>query len=274
MIVGCKKGFLHIKWRGEETVKKYILATHKSPEPDYQFRFFCSGAAREGQEEMAGAEKVLSGSKKETVGEVVQANSLLDQGKHSKCCQDSDCLGGQLVTHFQSSFLGLGVRYCGGQTGVGKTWTEGRRMAVGVLVGYEGEFLKLTWEGEAKVKKFVLIKQSDAGPEYQFKFCCPEELRTAQGKCSNCQSSQCRSGSDYEGFQEGDQGLTVQYVGPDKSISHWVGEVKGSNKSGLVFTWKGKQKNSSYQLRDKTGRCFFRVFCVGPVKNNKKITKK
>ena len=47
------------------------------------------------------------------------------------------------MTHFQSSFRGLEVRYCGGETGLGKMWTEERKKTVGVLNGYEGGLLKL-----------------------------------------------------------------------------------------------------------------------------------
>ena len=50
--------------------------------------------------------------------------------------------------------------------------------------------------------------------------------------------------------------------------------VNGRKKSSLILTRWEKQKNSSYELRDKTGRCFLRVFCVSSEKNNKKMSKK
>ena len=93
----------------------------------------------------------------------------------SECCAGKVCPGGPLVTHFESDFVGRQVRYCG-ETGVGRTWPEQRKQRVLTVEGYENGFLKLKWKGDDLVKKFKLINNSRAsGPEFQFRFSCPED---------------------------------------------------------------------------------------------------
>ena len=39
VIQGFDKGYLHIKWEGEENVKKFVLILHRESGPEYQFKF-------------------------------------------------------------------------------------------------------------------------------------------------------------------------------------------------------------------------------------------
>ena len=247
VIDGYERGFLKLIWRGEEKVKKFQLILSRDDSVGYfQFQFCC----------------------KHYDTPQVKKLPVVSSSKSSK----KFGLDGKFVTHFSESIKGKRVRYCG-ETGVGKNWSEERKKRVGIIEGFQDGYLKLKWEGEQNVKKFLLVIQREVGPEYQFKFSDnhqKKEFESLEEKCSNCQSSQCRSGSDYEGFEEGDAGMSLRYVGPDKTIKNKVGVVQSGGKffvkegfrSVLSVRWDSNQtKISSYRVKRGISQFNFKIYC-------------
>ena len=87
-------------------------------------------------------------------------------------------------------------------------------------------------------------------------------------ECPNCRSWPCLNGTDYEELKDGDHGLIVEYVGPDKSISNRVGVVKKLEKGLSVVKLFRKKNNPECQIRDERGICLFKIFCPKPENNN------
>ena len=236
IIEGFEKSYLKLKWKGENTVKKFILV---NPGPDYQFRFTCSDEEPPSH----------------------QINKLSQSVTVSVCqyCKMTPCSHGKKIDSDQlkKSLIGCSVKYCG------TAWSREKRNTVGVVADISDGKIHIKWAGKTKQKVYPIFRKTPENKvEVSFQLYC-----RASYECSNCKAWPCLHWTDYEEFKDGDQGLTVEYVGPDKSIRNWVGVVEGTHQSSVVLTWRKNKKNSRYKLRDNTGRSLFRISCDNPGSN-------
>ena len=189
VVEGFSEGLLHVKWVGEERLRKFPLISPKHDIGEFQFQFCCEQD-----------DDTSSLSENSNCDYEVDENIL--KTLPSFCCDPSDnCRGGQFVTHYEKSFLGLTVRHSR-DTGLGTA----------VILGEEEETLKLKLKfwGENIIKKKRITKFVKGGEfaEYLFKFLCKKsppliprvstssEVKTVESPdqtslCKYCRQSPC-----------------------------------------------------------------------------------
>ena len=96
---GFAEGLLAVRWPGEERLRRFPLILPKHDIGEFQFKF-CGDASS------------LSEKPGPDYGDEAEAENIL-KTLPSFCCDPSDdCRGGQFVTHYEKSFLGLRVKHC------------------------------------------------------------------------------------------------------------------------------------------------------------------
>ena len=147
---GFAEGLLAVRWPGEERLRRFPLILPKHDIGEFQLKF-CGDASS------------LSEKPGPDYGDEAEGENIL-KTLPSFCCDPSDdCRGGQFVTHYEKSFLGLRVKHCR---------KSGMRTAV--ILGDEQEFLKLQFDGGNGIKKKRItnfVKEGDFA-EYQYRFLC------------------------------------------------------------------------------------------------------
>ena len=140
------------------------------------------------------------------------------------------------------------MKYCGTE------WSQANRNRVGEVVAMFEDKIMIKWGEEEKAKLYPMMVKNES----QFQFHCRDPPPTevaSRGVRTN-----------YERFQAGDEGLRVEYVGPDKSITGWVGTVQSAQGADLTVRWVRNNKESSYRFTDSRGNCVFKI-----VRNEGKI---
>ena len=180
-------------------------------------------------------------------------------------CRRSPCSHGKKIypSRLTSSLIGCSVKYCG------QVWAEEKRKRPGLVTGVSGGHIQITWKGSTKPTTYpLMIKNKDAQMETCFQYFCIDS-----DGCPNCQSSPCRTGTAYEAFREVDLGLRLLYVGPDRSVLGWVGEVQGALDNFLIIKWINNSKNSKYKVKDSNGKFLFEILCNHISQSDKKDLK-
>ena len=172
MVEGFEDGFLRLQWFGKGKVKKIWPVVERNQVGEFQFQFCCDEDP---------SFRTISPQPTSTPTATPPPSSAR-VGRYL----------GQFVTHYEDSYIGLTVRYCG-VSGVGKNWTEERKNRVGVIEGFESGYLQLKWTGEEKIKKFLLTNSTDSGLEYQFRFCERETQTVEQQRAGDTACQYCRS---------------------------------------------------------------------------------
>ena len=99
----------------------------------------------------------------------------------SRCCDDQICQGGKFVRKFSKSLLGEKIRYCGGETGLGRSW----KMKVAKVHDVERDFLLLIFpEGKSDRQRVLNIRDIQ---EKDFQFVC----RNLCVQCKYCMTIPC-----------------------------------------------------------------------------------
>ena len=178
LVEGFGDGFLRLQWFGKGKVKKFWPVVERNQVGEFQFQFCCDEDP---------SFRTISPEPSSPPTPTPPPSSSARVGRFV----------GQFVTHYEDSYIGLTVRYCG-VSGVGKNWTEEKKSRVGVIEGFESGYLQLKWTGEEKIKKFLLTNSTDSGLEYQFRFCEHESQSVEQHRAGDTSCQYCRSEENYK----------------------------------------------------------------------------
>lgn len=152
VILGYDRGYLLLKWCGEEIVRKVLFIIAEGDIGKYQFEY-CDVDA-----DQFPLMEVITAVTIPPVSEDSRTPSQCDS------CQDEYCPEGKFLTHYEDSYIGMRVRFCGEM-----------KKRVGVVKGYERSRLKVQWQGSQEVKKYNFINHREDFAKIQFKFCCHSE---------------------------------------------------------------------------------------------------
>ena len=161
VILGYDRGFLLLKWSGEEFVRRVLFIVAEGDIGIYQFEFVHVDV-----DQLPLVEVIKDDNKSIPVAEDA------DVWTPSQCesCQDENCPAGQFLTHYEDSYQGMRVRF------IGNVITDQEmKKRVGVVFGFEDK-LQVKWQGTQEVKKYSFFSYHRGDfTEIQFKFCCSSE---------------------------------------------------------------------------------------------------